>query len=86
MISHNVGLRPVREAGLRCEVEERVIGEKVNAGLATKGGKVGGGRKVGVVHAYGIGPAGYQASLGIAKEVGELVDGWMKKSNKKAKL
>ncbi|AAW43426.1 hypothetical protein CNBE0250 [Cryptococcus deneoformans B-3501A] len=86
VIAHNVGLRPVREAGLRCEVEERVIGEKVKTGLATKGGKVGGGRKVGVVHAYGIGPAGYQASLGIAKEVSELVDGWMKKSSKKAKL
>ena len=28
-----------------------------------------------VVHAYGIGPAGYQASFGIAEEVGVLVDG-----------
>lgn len=87
MIAHNVGLRPVREAGLKCELEERVIGEKMKAGLATKGGKVGSGRKVSVVHAYGIGPAGYQASLGVAKEVGELVDACMKKSsNNKAKL
>ncbi|EST08209.1 FAD dependent oxidoreductase [Kalmanozyma brasiliensis GHG001] len=28
-----------------------------------------------VVHSYGIGPAGYQASFGIAKEVADLVDG-----------
>lgn len=28
-----------------------------------------------VVHSYGIGPAGYQASFGIAKEVADLIDG-----------
>lgn len=28
-----------------------------------------------VVHAYGLGPAGYQTSWGVAKEVGELVEG-----------
>ncbi|KAJ9475691.1 D-amino acid oxidase [Pseudozyma hubeiensis] len=31
-----------------------------------------------VVHSYGIGPAGYQASFGIAKEVADLVDGFKK--------
>ncbi|KAK8849413.1 hypothetical protein IAR55_004745 [Kwoniella newhampshirensis] len=77
IISHNVGLRPVREGGLRCEVEERTTGQS-RRDLLPKGGKVGGGRKVAVVHAYGIGPAGYQSSLGVAIEVGGLVDSWMK--------
>jgi D-amino-acid oxidase len=27
-----------------------------------------------VVHAYGVGPAGYQVSWGVAKEVKELVE------------
>ena len=31
-------------------------------------------RDLTVVHSYGIGPAGYQASFGIAKEVADLVD------------
>lgn len=32
-------------------------------------------RRVGtVVHAYGVGPAGYQVSWGVAKEVKELVE------------
>lgn len=56
VISHNVGLRPARENGVRVELE------KLPGGLT-------------VVHSYGIGPAGYQASFGIAKEVADLVDG-----------
>ncbi|WWD20034.1 hypothetical protein CI109_104507 [Kwoniella shandongensis] len=87
IVSHNVGLRPVREGGLRCEVEERWTGRD-RKDLLPKGGKVIDGRKVAVVHAYGIGPAGYQSSLGVAKEVGGLVDGWLKKNGqgKRAKL
>lgn len=27
-----------------------------------------------IVHAYGVGPAGYQVSWGVAKEVAELVE------------
>lgn len=29
-------------------------------------------RDIGVVHAYGIGPAGYQSSWGMAENVGQL--------------
>lgn len=42
IISHNVGLRPAREGGARIELERRKVG----------------GRKVGVIHAYGFGSAG----------------------------
>jgi D-amino-acid oxidase len=31
------------------------------------------GKEVEVVHAYGIGPAGFQASWGMAKEASDLV-------------
>ncbi|OCF77706.1 D-amino-acid oxidase [Kwoniella mangroviensis CBS 8886] len=91
IVSHNVGLRPAREGGLRCELEHRFIGDNENndALLPAKGKGKGGKRKVGVVHAYGIGGAGYQSSLGIAKEVSGLVDQWLEgdgKGNRKAKL
>ncbi|WVF68868.1 hypothetical protein IAT40_003641 [Kwoniella sp. CBS 6097] len=83
IVSHNVGLRPVREAGMRLELEERVLGQSGNQDLIPTKGKQGishpsvqGGRKVAVVHAYGIGPAGYQASLGISEEVGGIVQAW----------
>lgn len=65
VISHNVGLRPAREGGVRVELEE-IKGDHGKQGLT-------------VVHSYGIGPAGYQASFGIAQEVGDLVDGWISK-------
>ncbi|CBQ69534.1 related to D-amino-acid oxidase [Sporisorium reilianum SRZ2] len=61
VISHNVGLRPGRDNGARVELEH--IQPKDGAARLT------------VVHSYGIGPAGYQASFGIAKEVADLVDG-----------
>lgn len=60
VVSHNVGLRPAREGGVRVEAEQ-----------------VGGLK---VVHSYGIGPAGYQASFGIAQEVADLVDQQLAKS------
>ena len=55
VVSHNAGLRPVRRGGARIETEERVLGQlsigpKISEGLR--------GKKVGVVHAYGFGPAG----------------------------
>lgn len=40
------------------------------------------GGKLTVVHSYGIGPAGYQASFGIAKEVADLVDGHLARQSK----
>ena len=58
VVSHNVGLRPAREGGLRLELEKRTIGAGENK-LIPKRGTVGRRRNVAVVHAYGIGPAGY---------------------------
>ncbi|WWC73408.1 uncharacterized protein I206_107375 [Kwoniella pini CBS 10737] len=83
ILSHNVGLRPVREGGLRLELEDIIINksEKENNLLLPLKGREK-ERKVSVIHAYGIGPAGYQSSLGIAKEAGALVDEWLKKGNK----
>lgn len=43
VVATNVGLRPSREGGVRVEAESLDLGE---------------GKKLGVVHAYGIGPAG----------------------------
>lgn len=54
-----VGFRPSRAGGPRLERENR----KIN------------GHDVAYVHAYGIGPAGYQASWGMAKEAADLVGG-----------
>ena len=57
VIRHCVGFRPSRKGGPRLEAE-------------TKVGKDG--KKYDVVHAYGIGPAGYQTSWGMAKEACDL--------------
>jgi D-amino-acid oxidase len=57
IISHNVGLRPVREGGIR--VEREVI--------------TGKGSSQQVVHNYGHGGAGYQTSYGCALRVVALV-------------
>lgn len=70
VISHNVGLRPAREGGVRVELEHLKQS----------------GRLLTVVHSYGIGPAGYQASFGIAKEVADLVDGHVGQQGTKSKL
>lgn len=63
IVSHNVGLRPAREGGARIELERKVVK----------------GIKVGVVHAYGFGSAGYQQSWGTAEEVAGLVDRYLGK-------
>ena len=94
VVSHNVGLRPAREAGVRVELEERTLnspgvehplipGPKYkNKNQAEIGNKDNGKRtkrnKVAVVHAYGIGPAGFQASLGIAEKASGLADDWLR--------
>jgi hypothetical protein len=54
VVKHNVGLRPCREGGARIDLEERSTGEGKLLPASVKGK----GRQVGVVHAYGIGPAG----------------------------
>ncbi|WFD34019.1 D-amino-acid oxidase [Malassezia cuniculi] len=59
----NIGIRPARKGGARVELDSVPV-------------KVG-GRPVGVIHAYGIGPAGYQTSYGIAAEVVDLAEQWL---------
>ncbi|KAN0062496.1 hypothetical protein ACQY0O_005027 [Thecaphora frezii] len=56
----NVGLRPARKGGARVERDHVEDGK---------------GKRVDVVHAYGIAASGYQASFGIAEEVVRLVEG-----------
>ena len=58
----NTGLRPAREGGARVELDSTPI----------RGPR----HQVGVIHAYGIGPAGYQASYGIAQEVVQFAEEW----------
>lgn len=58
VVSHNVGLRPAREGGMRLQLEERTIGQGINETLLLKEVKERIGQPVAVVHAYGIGPAG----------------------------
>lgn len=57
VVRHNVGLRPSRKGGPRLEREQ--VGQ--------------GKQMVETVHAYGIGPAGYQSSWGMAENVADLV-------------
>ncbi|KAL7424831.1 hypothetical protein Q5752_000516 [Cryptotrichosporon argae] len=66
VVAHNVGLRPFRDGGLRLELETVKVGGPLTPGLKEE-------REVRVLHAYGIGPAGYQASVGIADEARDLV-------------
>ena len=55
---------------MRLELEVRTVGAG-NSGLLPERGTVGKGRKVAVVHAYGIGPAGFAGSTG--EECGLIV-------------
>ena len=62
VVGVNIGVRPARAGGARVALDEQPLEMH--------------GRRVGVIHAYGIGPAGYQASHGIAAEVCEWADRW----------
>lgn len=62
VVGVNIGVRPAREGGARVELDSKPV--------------YVGHRPVGVIHAYGIGPAGYQASHGIAAEVCDLAEKW----------
>ncbi|ORY21522.1 hypothetical protein BCR39DRAFT_553442 [Naematelia encephala] len=74
VISHNVGLRPCREGGMRLEMEKRIIGQN-NSELVPRLGLNGSGCEVACLHAYGIASCGYQASVGVAEEaIGLIVD------------
>ncbi|WVQ75284.1 hypothetical protein IAR50_004898 [Cryptococcus sp. DSM 104548] len=82
VVEQLVGIRPSRHGGMRLELERRKIGDGVKEELMavrTKEEKEGEGREVGVLHAYGIGVGGYQASLGVARKVGELAGAWFGK-------
>lgn len=59
VISHNVGLRPLREGGFR--VEREVMRDADKAAVQ-------------IVHNYGHGSDGYQASYGCATKVAEFVE------------
>lgn len=78
VVSHNVGLRPSREGGLRLEIEER---ELKNDPLTPESGR-GRSRKVAVLHCYGIGPAGYQANIGVAQEAMEITMKYLSEKRK----
>nr|XP_019045105.1 D-amino-acid oxidase [Kwoniella bestiolae CBS 10118]OCF24035.1 D-amino-acid oxidase [Kwoniella bestiolae CBS 10118] len=85
VVAHNVGLRPAREGGARLELERRVIGQQGSTNLIPGG--VSAGRKVGVVHAYGVGGAGFQNSLGLAENASDLAVQYLKSaSSNKARL
>ncbi|GMK56934.1 hypothetical protein CspeluHIS016_0307740 [Cutaneotrichosporon spelunceum] len=66
VIRECVGFRPSRRSGPRLEREDKRFGS----------------RNVPVVHAYGIGPAGYQASWGMAGEACKLVGDALVEGNK----
>jgi len=72
VLSHNVGLRPVREGGPRVEVEW--VNLPLEGALVPRpSDAIAEARKVKVLHAYGFGPAGYQESWGAAEEVMNLL-------------
>ncbi|CED84830.1 D-aspartate oxidase [Phaffia rhodozyma] len=76
VVSHNVGLRPGRNGGPRLELETLRLPRQGSLGMSDPTWVPGGNdvETVGVVHAYGIGPAGYQASWGMAQDASDLVD------------
>jgi len=93
VVSHNVGLRPAREGGVRVELEQRQVNSASSShplipGPKAWGQEAGQGkvvRQVAVLHAYGIGPAGFQASLGIAETAAKLAEDWYKRVGNKEK-
>ncbi|KZW02803.1 FAD dependent oxidoreductase [Exidia glandulosa HHB12029] len=85
IVSHNVALRPARMGGMRVEVErveyplegpQEVLPDfELEADVpveALEEGKVP-SKSFTVVHAYGMGPAGYSCSWGIAEDVVKLI-------------
>ncbi|OCF57834.1 D-amino-acid oxidase [Kwoniella mangroviensis CBS 10435] len=87
VIAHNVGLRPAREGGARVELEHRQIGKKGFTSINPTTVNDDMGRKVAVVHAYGVGGAGFQNSMGLAVKVSDLAVGYLKSSSSnRAKL
>ncbi|GAA5964453.1 hypothetical protein JCM3765_006285 [Sporobolomyces pararoseus] len=85
ILRHNVGLRPSRSSGPRVESELIEVGGKRESkiGVTKNPSNRGGKRRATVVHAYGVGPAGYQQSWGIAEDVVALVEEAEKKNSKR---
>ncbi|KAH8120036.1 FAD dependent oxidoreductase [Phellopilus nigrolimitatus] len=71
IISHNVGLRPSRRGGPRVELESVQLPLE-NELVPHNGEDTTPKRKLKVIHAYGLGPAGYQDSWGVADEVAKI--------------
>ncbi|KAK0545783.1 hypothetical protein OC846_005252 [Tilletia horrida] len=67
----NVGLRPARHGGVRLELSTLSIPEDVTSPYVKFASDAK--RDVPLVHAYGLGPAGYQQSWGVANSVADLV-------------
>ncbi|KAJ9114537.1 hypothetical protein QFC20_001411 [Naganishia adeliensis] len=86
VISHNVGLRPGRADGPRVELETRKM-DGGNKLLHPRGGvRWGKDASVGVIHAYGVGGAGYQSSWGIAEKVATMSQQYLQSKKLTAKL
>ncbi|WVF67723.1 hypothetical protein IAT40_002482 [Kwoniella sp. CBS 6097] len=88
VVAHNVGLRPARNGGPRLELVERRVGE--NGGreaLVPKVAHAEGdkGRKVAVIHAYGIGSTGFLSSMGMAEHVTDLALDYLKSNTKRTR-
>ncbi|WVQ68716.1 uncharacterized protein L199_006925 [Kwoniella botswanensis] len=87
VVAHNVGLRPAREGGARLELEKRQIGKVGSTQLAPGNIRNSLGRKVAVLHTYGMGGAGFQNSLGVAEKAADLAVSYLTHNNpNRAKL
>jgi len=71
IISHNVGLRPGRRGGPRVELE--TVQLPLEDMLVPDYGLPRPHRELKVVHAYGLGGAGYQSSWGVAEDVADII-------------
>ncbi|KAI5120841.1 hypothetical protein M0805_007028 [Coniferiporia weirii] len=71
VLSHNVGLRPSRKGGPRVELESMQL--PLTNPLVPRYEEKRPQRKLKVIHAYGLGPAGYQESWGVAEEVANIL-------------
>ncbi|KAG2148173.1 uncharacterized protein EDB93DRAFT_1280349 [Suillus bovinus] len=74
ILMHTVGLRPDRKGGPRVEAERISLPLIQSDGLAPNSGEDAGQQQdLTVIHAYGMGAAGYQRSWGVAIEVLSLL-------------
>ncbi|GAA5936865.1 FAD-dependent oxidoreductase [Sporobolomyces koalae] len=78
ILRHNVGLRPSRSTGPRLETQTIQLGTRQDPIVADSPIRVSSQtrdveRKGTIVHCYGVGPAGYQQSWGLAQDVTRLV-------------